>query len=103
MFCETNLELDMLSSVATLLIDVIFYSGGPKEPGALNGLQPHPFLLLSDRGLHLSGHERADNSKNRGRVRGGDRAAAETAAGRRAAPSAGPEPERHPTAIGGCW
>ncbi|XP_070773939.1 cytosolic arginine sensor for mTORC1 subunit 2 isoform X2 [Enoplosus armatus] len=34
MFCVTSLDPDTLPSVATLLMDVMFYSGGPKEPGA---------------------------------------------------------------------
>uniref|UniRef100_A0A3P8YTD3 Cytosolic arginine sensor for mTORC1 subunit 2 n=1 Tax=Esox lucius TaxID=8010 RepID=A0A3P8YTD3_ESOLU len=34
MFCVTSLDPDTLPSVATLLMDVMFYSGGIKEPGA---------------------------------------------------------------------
>ncbi|KAG7274414.1 hypothetical protein CRUP_027044 [Coryphaenoides rupestris] len=33
MFCVTSLDPDTLPSVATLLMDVMFYSGGPKETG----------------------------------------------------------------------
>ncbi|XP_068188095.1 cytosolic arginine sensor for mTORC1 subunit 2 isoform X4 [Antennarius striatus] len=33
MFCVTSLDPDTLSSVATLLMDVMFYSGGTKEAG----------------------------------------------------------------------
>uniref|UniRef100_A0A3Q4H6G7 Cytosolic arginine sensor for mTORC1 subunit 2 n=1 Tax=Neolamprologus brichardi TaxID=32507 RepID=A0A3Q4H6G7_NEOBR len=34
MFCVTSLDPDTLPSVATLLMDVMFYSGGQKESGA---------------------------------------------------------------------
>uniref|UniRef100_H3CY40 Cytosolic arginine sensor for mTORC1 subunit 2 n=1 Tax=Tetraodon nigroviridis TaxID=99883 RepID=H3CY40_TETNG len=34
MFCVTSLDPDTLPSVATLLMDVMFYSGGSKEGGA---------------------------------------------------------------------
>uniref|UniRef100_A0A4W5QSV8 Cytosolic arginine sensor for mTORC1 subunit 2 n=1 Tax=Hucho hucho TaxID=62062 RepID=A0A4W5QSV8_9TELE len=34
MFCVTSLDPDTLPSVATLLMDVMFYSDGIKEPGA---------------------------------------------------------------------
>ncbi|KAG9351853.1 hypothetical protein AGOR_G00027600 [Albula goreensis] len=34
MFCVTSLDPDTLPSVATLLMDVMFYSSGVKEPGA---------------------------------------------------------------------
>ncbi|XP_076130900.1 cytosolic arginine sensor for mTORC1 subunit 2 isoform X1 [Alosa pseudoharengus] len=34
MFCVTSLDPDTLPSVATLLMDVMFYSGGVKESGA---------------------------------------------------------------------
>ncbi|XP_058483379.1 cytosolic arginine sensor for mTORC1 subunit 2 isoform X3 [Solea solea] len=111
MFCVTSLDPDTLPSVATLLMDVMFYSGGffQAETGAGRGrgaagtnmwttvwsrtmsrqeqedleedaeeqrrqvkgvgsvrrrLEPHPLLLLlADRGLHLSGHGRTDDSK----------------------------------------
>eukprot|EP00064_Thunnus_orientalis_P000335 superscaffoldBa00000017_g335 len=41
MFCVTSLDPDTLPSVATLLMDVMFYSGGPKEPGASNEDSSH--------------------------------------------------------------
>ncbi|XP_058483381.1 cytosolic arginine sensor for mTORC1 subunit 2 isoform X5 [Solea solea] len=87
MFCVTSLDPDTLPSVATLLMDVMFYSGGSrtmsrqeqedleedaeeqrrqvKGVGSVRRrLEPHPLLLLlADRGLHLSGHGRTDDSK----------------------------------------
>ncbi|TNM84500.1 hypothetical protein fugu_008678 [Takifugu bimaculatus] len=41
MFCVTSLDPDTLPSVATLLMDVMFYSGGSKEGGATSEDSTH--------------------------------------------------------------